>query len=111
MLCDYQNQSKTRTTYGKFGRWFSIAESVCSKWSKCKSDKELGWTKTSRRLSKISSRNIGKVNLNNVFIGGSPAALEWERSWNGDIYEILFVDEDLTEDEEVTTEEVERTSL
>ena len=39
------------------------------------------------------------LNLNNVFIGGSPAALEWERSWNGDIYEILFVDEDLTEDQ------------
>lgn len=39
------------------------------------------------------------LNLNNVFIGGSPAALEWDRSWNGDIYEILFVDEDLTEDQ------------
>ena len=35
-------------------------------------------------------------NLSNVFIGSSPASSEWERSWYGDIYEILFVNQELT---------------
>ena len=38
-------------------------------------------------------------NLNNVFIGGSPATTYWNRSWDGYIYEILFVEEELTEEQ------------
>ena len=37
------------------------------------------------------------TSLNNIYIGGSPATPYWNRSWDGGIYEILFFDEDLTE--------------
>jgi hypothetical protein len=37
------------------------------------------------------------ISLNNIYIGGSPATPDWNRSWDGGIYEILLFDEELTE--------------
>lgn len=37
------------------------------------------------------------TNINNIFIGGSPATPYWNRSWDGCIYELLLLNESLTE--------------
>ena len=37
------------------------------------------------------------TSLNNIFIGGSPATPYWNRSWDGCIYELLLLNESLTE--------------
>ena len=37
------------------------------------------------------------TNLNNIFIGGSPATPYWNRSWDGCISELLLLNEPLTE--------------
>ena len=37
------------------------------------------------------------TNLNNIFIGGSPATPYWNRSWDGCIYELLLLNKPLTE--------------
>ena len=37
------------------------------------------------------------TSLNNIYIGGSPATPNWNRSWDGCIYELLLLNESLTE--------------
>ena len=37
------------------------------------------------------------TSLNNIYIGGSPATPYWNRSWDGCIYELLLLNESLTE--------------
>jgi hypothetical protein len=37
------------------------------------------------------------TNLNNIFIGGSPTTPYWNRSWDGCIFELLLLNEPLTE--------------
>ena len=37
------------------------------------------------------------TNLNNIFIGGSPATPNWNRSWDGCVFELLLLNEPLTE--------------